>query len=97
VLRADGTLLITADHGNAELMRDPVTHQPHTAHTIGRVPVTVVNPPAGVRSLQDGRLSDVAPTILALLGLPKPTEMTGRCLLVPADCGYAAAVPHAAD
>ncbi|PKU25368.1 2,3-bisphosphoglycerate-independent phosphoglycerate mutase [Telmatospirillum siberiense] len=79
--RAGGSLLITADHGNAELMRDPVTGEPYTAHTIGKVPVILVDAPAGVSALHDGRLADVAPTLLALLGLPQPPEMTGKSLL----------------
>ncbi|EPY03310.1 2,3-bisphosphoglycerate-independent phosphoglycerate mutase [Magnetospirillum fulvum] len=81
---AGGVLLVTADHGNAEQMKDPVTGQPHTAHTTGPVPVVLVAPPAGVTGLTDGRLADVAPTLLALLGLPRPPEMTGQSLLVSA-------------
>ena len=74
-----GAVLITADHGNAELMRDPVTGGPHTAHTTIPVPVLL----AGVSgaTLHDGRLADLAPTLLALMGLPQPPEMTGRSLL----------------
>ncbi|WP_147654187.1 2,3-bisphosphoglycerate-independent phosphoglycerate mutase [Vulcaniibacterium gelatinicum] len=80
VRRAGGALLITADHGNLEMMRDPVTGQPHTAHTVGPVPFVYVGPrPATLRA--GGALRDVAPTILDLLGLPKPEEMTGRSLL----------------
>ena len=78
--RVGGCMIVTADHGNAELMRDPVTGQPHTAHTVGPVPVVLVGGPPGT-GLVDGRLADVAPTLLALLGLPKPAEMTGRSLL----------------
>jgi 2,3-bisphosphoglycerate-independent phosphoglycerate mutase len=81
VTRAGGTLLITADHGNAETMRDPVTHERHTAHTTNPVPVILVNPPAGVGGLADGRLADIAPTLLRLLGLPQPAAMTGKVLL----------------
>jgi len=84
ILAQGGTLLVTADHGNAEQMRDPVTGQPHTAHTTGPVPVVLVAPPAGIGGLHDGRLADVAPTLLALLGQPQPPEMTGRSLLVAA-------------
>jgi 2,3-bisphosphoglycerate-independent phosphoglycerate mutase len=76
-----GTLVITADHGNAEMMRDPETGAPHTAHTLNPVPFLVVNPPAVVRRVQNGRLADVAPTLLALLGLPQPAVMTGHSLL----------------
>src|SRR5262249_20181839 len=81
ITRAGGTLLITADHGNAEMMRDPTTGERHTAHTLNPVPVILVNPPAGVTSLADGRLSDIAPTLLMLLGLPKPAVMTGQALV----------------
>jgi 2,3-bisphosphoglycerate-independent phosphoglycerate mutase len=81
VARAGGTLLITADHGNAEMMRDPETGERHTAHTLNPVPVILVNPPAGITGLTDGRLSDIAPTLLMLLGLPEPAAMTGRPLL----------------
>jgi 2,3-bisphosphoglycerate-independent phosphoglycerate mutase len=81
VRRKGGTLLVTADHGNCEMMRDPVTGGPHTAHTLNRVPILLAGGPAGTRSLADGRLADVAPTLLALLGLPQPEEMTGRSLL----------------
>jgi 2,3-bisphosphoglycerate-independent phosphoglycerate mutase len=81
VVRAGGTMLITADHGNAETMEDPQTHEPHTAHTLNRVPVVLVNGPAEVRRLHDGQLADVAPTILALMQLPQPKVMTGRSLL----------------
>jgi len=86
VERVDGTLVITADHGNAEMMRDAETGEPHTAHTLNPVPFVLVNPPAVLRSLDDGRLSDVAPTLLDILGLPKPSAMTGHSLIaMPAD------------
>jgi 2,3-bisphosphoglycerate-independent phosphoglycerate mutase len=78
---AGGTLVITADHGNAEMMRDPETGAPHTAHTTNPVPFVVVNPPAAVRQVRNGSLSDVAPTLLALLGLPLPAAMTGHSLI----------------
>ncbi len=78
-----GAFVITADHGNVELMKDPVTHQPHTAHTTGPVPIVAAGAPAGL-ALADGSLCDVAPTLLTLLGLPQPAEMTGRSLFVPA-------------
>lgn len=81
VITAGGTMLVTADHGNAELMRDPITHEPHTAHTTGPVDAILVNPPAGISALADGRLADVAPTLLALLGLAQPAEMTGHSLI----------------
>jgi 2,3-bisphosphoglycerate-independent phosphoglycerate mutase len=78
--RAGGAMIVTADHGNCELMVDPATGGPHTAHTTNPVPAILVGGPAGAR-LRDGRLADLAPTLLDLLGLPLPPEMTGRSLL----------------
>ncbi|MDP3416439.1 2,3-bisphosphoglycerate-independent phosphoglycerate mutase [Falsiroseomonas sp.] len=77
---AGGRLLVTADHGNAEMMRDPVTGGPHTAHTTNPVPVLLMNAPPGTR-LANGRLADIAPTLLALLGVAQPAAMTGQSLL----------------
>jgi 2,3-bisphosphoglycerate-independent phosphoglycerate mutase len=77
-----GTLVVTADHGNAEMMRDPKTGEPHTAHTLDPVPFVVVNPPVPIARLADGRLADVAPTLLDILGLPQPKAMTGHSLIV---------------
>jgi len=94
VRQAGGSMLVTADHGNAECMRDAVTGQPHTAHTIGKVPLVLVNPPAGIHALHDGRLADVAPTMLALLGLPQPVEMTGHSLV---DSPQSEGLPHRAS
>jgi len=79
--KAGGLMLITADHGNAEMMFDPETGQPHTAHTLNRVPAMLVNGPSDATALADGRLADVAPTLLQLMGLPAPAEMTGRSLI----------------
>lgn len=76
-----GAMIVTADHGNCELMVDPDTGGPHTAHTLNPVPVALVGGPAGAR-LRPGRLADLAPTILALMGLPKPDEMTGESLII---------------
>jgi 2,3-bisphosphoglycerate-independent phosphoglycerate mutase len=90
VERAGGSLLITADHGNAEMMRDPKTGQPHTAHTTNPVPLVLVNPPPGITGLEDGRLADIAPTLLAIMGLKQPTAMTGRSLLRRAAAGQRA-------
>jgi 2,3-bisphosphoglycerate-independent phosphoglycerate mutase len=78
-----GALFITADHGNCELMIDPATGAPHTAHTLNPVPLLYVNESdreAKVRS--GGRICDVAPTMLELMGLPVPVAMTGKSLLV---------------
>ena len=81
VKKAGGALLVTADHGNCELMRDPETGGPHTAHTTNPVPLVLFG--ARNRALvADGRLADIAPTLLELMGLPKPPEMTGSSLLV---------------
>ncbi len=79
--KAGGVMLLTADHGNIEMMRDPQTHEPHTAHTILDVPIIIFGAPAGER-LENGRLADVAPTLLELMGLQKPALMTGHSLLV---------------
>ncbi|HEX8285380.1 MAG TPA: 2,3-bisphosphoglycerate-independent phosphoglycerate mutase [Pyrinomonadaceae bacterium] len=78
---AKGRCLITADHGNCEQMIDPHTGQPHTAHTTNPVPFHLIDPDSlGVKLRPDGALEDVAPTILGLLGLDKPEEMSGRDL-----------------
>jgi 2,3-bisphosphoglycerate-independent phosphoglycerate mutase len=78
--RTGARLLVTADHGNCELMIDPVSGGPHTAHTTNPVPFVVVDP-AGDRPLHDGgALCDVGPTILAMMGLEQPVDMTGRDL-----------------
>lgn len=83
VRAAQGALIITADHGNLEMMRDPQTGQPHTAHTVGPVPLVYLGDrPATLRS--GGALRDVAPTLLDLLGLPQPAEMSGHTLLASA-------------
>jgi len=81
--KTSGSLLITSDHGNAECMVDESTHQPHTAHTTSLVPLVYYGKQA-VTFLADGKLSDVAPTLLDLLALPKPEEMTGHSLILPA-------------
>jgi 2,3-bisphosphoglycerate-independent phosphoglycerate mutase len=83
VQRTGGALLVTADHGNLEMMRDPQTGQPHTAHTVGPVPLVYVGERAATLR-GGGALRDIAPTLLDLLGLPQPAEMTGRSLLLPA-------------
>lgn len=77
---AGGAMIVTADHGNCEQMLDPETGGAHTAHTTNLVPVALVGGPNGA-SLKDGRLADLAPTILDLMGLEKPEEMTGESLL----------------
>lgn len=82
VLEQGGTLLITADHGNCEQMFDPSTNGPHTAHTTNPVPLYWLSADPDGKQLRDGGLSDVAPTILELLGLPCPEPMTGRSLII---------------
>ena len=81
-LAVGGGLLITADHGNAEQLIDYETGKPFTAHTTFPVPLYLVVPQmAQVRLRNDGILADVAPTILDVLGIPKPKDMTGRTLI----------------
>jgi 2,3-bisphosphoglycerate-independent phosphoglycerate mutase len=80
--QAGGAMLLTADHGNCEQMIDPATGGPHTAHTLNPVPVVLIGGPTDAK-LRHGRLADVAPTLLALMGLPQPPEMTGESLLSP--------------
>jgi 2,3-bisphosphoglycerate-independent phosphoglycerate mutase len=80
IQKAGGALLVTADHGNCEMMRDPQTGGPHTAHTTNPVPLLLAG--ARNRTLNaEGRLADLAPTLLELMELPKPEEMTGTSLL----------------
>ncbi|RII37705.1 2,3-bisphosphoglycerate-independent phosphoglycerate mutase [Pseudooceanicola sediminis] len=78
--KAGGAMLLTADHGNCEVMVDPVTGGPHTAHTTNLVPVALIGGPEGA-ALRSGRLADIAPTLLQLMGLEKPAEMTGESLI----------------
>jgi 2,3-bisphosphoglycerate-independent phosphoglycerate mutase len=81
IKKVGGALLVTADHGNCEMMRDPKTGGPHTAHTTNPVPLILFG--AGNRLLHaEGRLANIAPTLLELMGLPKPPEMTGGSLLL---------------
>jgi 2,3-bisphosphoglycerate-independent phosphoglycerate mutase len=81
--KAGARLLVTADHGNCEVMIDPATGGPHTAHTTNPVPFVVLDP-EGDRPLRGGgALCDVGPTVLSMLGIEQPTEMTGRSLRLP--------------
>lgn len=79
--KVGGAMIVTADHGNCEMMIDPVTGTPHTAHTTNLVPVILVGGPQDM-GLTPGRLSDLAPTLLELMNLPIPVEMTGRSLMI---------------
>ena len=74
-------MIVTADHGNCEVMVDPETGGPHTAHTLNPVPVILLGGPEGVGLRAGGRLADLAPTVLQLMGLKQPVEMTGETLL----------------
>jgi len=83
IRRKGGSLLVTADHGNAEMMIDPQTGGPHTAHTTNPVPFIVVSENSKDFTLRsDGSLRDISPTVLGMLNLPQPKEMTGRDLRV---------------
>ena len=79
MLECGGEVIITADHGNAEQMIDRTTHQPHTAHTLNKVPFLYLGRKAHM--IDGGSLQDVAPTLLAMMGLPQPSEMTGKSLI----------------
>lgn len=80
LLRAGGVMLVTADHGNAEMMVNPESGQAHTAHTMNRVPLILVGA-EDIHTIKSGRLADLAPTLLTLMGIEQPTEMTGVSLL----------------
>ena len=81
LLEVNGTMFICADHGNSEQLVDYITHQPFTAHTTNPVPFILVNAPEGTH-LKEGKLCDIAPTLLEIMELPVPQEMTGESLLV---------------
>ena len=78
----DGVLLVTADHGNAEKMVDEKTGEPYTAHTVGKVKAVLYNSQNSIKGMKDGRLADIAPTLLDLMNIEKPSEMTGNSLIV---------------
>ena len=80
ILAKGGKVIVTADHGNAEKMIDYETHMPFTAHTSNQVKCILLGD-GNVTLRDDGRLADVAPTLLELMGLPKPVEMTGETLI----------------
>jgi len=79
IRKTSGAMLVIADHGNCETMRDPETGGPHTSHTTNPVPMLLIG--GGNAAVAEGRLADVAPTLLELMGLPRPKEMTGGSLL----------------
>jgi len=82
LITADGQMLLTADHGNCEIMWDDDAASPHTAHTTNLVPLILVNGHANTK-LGNGRLADLAPSLLAMMGISKPVSMTGTSLLLP--------------
>ncbi|WP_353534217.1 2,3-bisphosphoglycerate-independent phosphoglycerate mutase [Cognatishimia sp. WU-CL00825] len=81
LVKAGGCMIVTADHGNCEVMIDPVSGGAHTAHTTNLVPVVLVNGPTGATLRTGGRLADLAPSLLDLMGIQKPAEMTGESLI----------------
>ena len=82
LLAVNGQMFICADHGNSDQMIDYETGQPFTAHTTNPVPFILVNYTDGVGLREGGKLADIAPTLLDMMGLPKPAEMTGTSLLI---------------
>ena len=82
VRRVEGVILITADHGNAEQMIDYTTGDPHTAHTTNPVPLIIAGLGDDVNLREGGRLADLAPTMLDIMGEAKPVEMTGESLII---------------
>ena len=83
VLATGGCAIVTADHGNADIMVDPSNGQPFTAHTTNPVPFILVDPSRKDAVLRGGgRLADLAPTLLQMMGLEKPAEMTGESLII---------------
>jgi len=81
IIRAEGTAIITADHGNCEEMLDKMTLTKVTAHSTNKVPLIVVHNPRNFK-LKEGILADIAPTMLELMGIEKPIEMTGNSLII---------------
>jgi len=76
-----GEVIITADHGNCEIMFDHRANQPHTQHTTDQVPFLYVGRKAKLAPRGEGALKDIAPSLLAMMGLPQPAEMTGHSLI----------------
>lgn len=81
ILKIDGNMFVTADHGNADMMVNPTTHKPHTAHTTNLVPFVYIGNKNATVELDNGKLSDIAPTMLNVMGISVPKEMTGKTIL----------------
>ena len=101
VKKQKGAIIVTADHGNCEKMWEDATDEPHTAHTLNKVPVILADYRSSASAgpdghkLRSGRLADLAPTVLEILGVPQPTEMTGESLIVePSTIGALQDGPH---
>ncbi|NCC15079.1 MAG: 2,3-bisphosphoglycerate-independent phosphoglycerate mutase [Clostridia bacterium] len=82
LLETGGNMFLCADHGNSDQMIDYISHEPFTAHTTNPVPFALINYTDGVGLREGGRLADIAPTLLEMMGLPIPEEMTGKTLLI---------------
>ena len=81
IIKYDGLMLLTADHGNCEIMFDETTNLPHTSHTCNKVPLILISKDNNYK-LRDGRLADIAPTILELIDIKSPEKMSGKSLLI---------------
>ena len=81
IIKFDGVMLLTSDHGNCEIMFDELTNLPHTSHTCNKVPLILISKNKNYK-LRDGRLADIAPTILELISIKSPQNMSGKSLLV---------------
>ena len=81
IIKYDGHMLLTADHGNCEVMFDEIANLPHTSHTCNKVPLILISKDNNYK-LRDGRLADIAPTILELISIKSPENMSGKSLLI---------------
>ena len=80
IVKLDGIMLLTADHGNCEIMFDDIMNLPHTSHTCNKVPLILISK-NNIYKLRNGRLADIAPTILELISIKSPNSMSGKSLL----------------
>ncbi len=86
IKESNGCMVITSDHGNCEVMVDPETKTKHTSHTTNLVPFAIYGTNQNIKLRKNGRLADVAPTILSLMGLDQPSEMTGTSMIEKNHC-----------